>query len=473
MEPVLAANGDLAWLLAAFGLVSLMFPGLALFYGGMLGAKNTLNIMMMVLSTLAVTAVLYVVYGYGLVSGPSVGGWGLIGDPSDFLGLGDFQADGGTGGAEGAFDAAFFILFAAITIAIVSSGAAGRMKFSGWIAFSVVWLTVVYFPVAHWIFGIDEGWMSKLGVHDYAGGTAVHMNSGVAALALAFALGKRRSGERPHSLPLVVIGGGILFFGWFGFNGGTAGAADFLAQYVVLTTLLSACTGMIGFAIVEQLREKRITGLGIVTGLIAGLVGITPAADVMSPIGALLLGLVAGAGVCLLLGLKNKLGIDESLDAFAVHGLGGIFGTLCVILFASGAAPGGVTGVLFGGDPDIVWRELVGIAATCGYSFVMTYLVAKGLDKLIGIRVDEETEAEGLDVAVHAESAYDLMPAAGRGALPGGNGAITGGAVSTPAPEPADAPSPPTDTAPEGTATQGTAPQGGASPEDDPDEVRV
>ncbi|WP_121257347.1 ammonium transporter [Nocardioides ferulae] len=423
MDPTIAANADLAWLLAAFAIVALMFPGLALFYGGMMGVKSALNMMMMVLSTLGITSVLYVLYGYGMVSGPSVKDWGIIGDPRDYIGLSTVMEDLGTGNAETAYWAAFFILFAAITIAIVASGAAGRMKFSGWLVFSAVWLTLVYFPVAHWVFAFDgDGYsggflINDVKIHDYAGGTAVHMNSGVAALALAFVLGRRKGRpERPHNLPLTLLGGGILWFGWFGFNGGCAVVAGFLAQYVVMNTLLAGSAGMLGFLLVERVRSGHFTGLGLITGAIAGLVGITPSANTMSPLGALGVGLVAGAVVCLCLGLKTKLGIDDTLDAFAVHGLGGIAGTICIILFASAAAPAGVEGILLGGSWDIVWRELTGIAVTCTYSFLMTCAIAWVLDKTMGLRVDEESEVAGLDLALHAESAYDIHPVGGQGA---------------------------------------------------------
>jgi len=409
-------EADLAWLLAAFGLVALMFPGLALYYGGLLGIKNVLNMIMMVMSTLATTSVLYVLYGYGMVSGNSVGGLGIIGNPFEASGMIDFQADDGSGGAQSIYWAAFFILFGAITIAIVASGAAGRMKFGSWIVFSAIWLTLVYFPMAHWVFtftdeesGYVGGWLRNVvQLHDFAGGTAVHMTAGVGALALALVLGKRKSAEtRPHSLPLVILGAGILWFGWFGFNGGSAAGANFLAQYVVMTTLLAGSAGIFGYLIIEKIRDGKPTTLGLATGAIAGLVGITPSADTVSPLGALFVGLAAGAVVCWAITWKKKWNVDDSLDAFAVHGVGGIVGTLCVVLIGSGAAPGGVTGILFGGDLSIIWRELVAIAATCIYAFVMTYAIAWVMDKTMKIRVDEETEYRGLDIALHAETAYD------------------------------------------------------------------
>jgi Amt family ammonium transporter len=407
---------DLAWLLAAFALVSLMFPGLALFYGGMLGKKNVLNMMMMVMSSLAVTCVLYVLFGYSMVSGNSLGGLGIIGNPLEFFGLNSFMTDAGTGGAEGLYWAAFFILFAAITIAIVASGAAGRMKFGAWILFSALWLTLVYFPLAHQVFtftdaetGYVGGWLRNVvELHDFAGGTAVHMNAGVAALALALVLGKRKTDmHRPHNLPMVVLGAGILWFGWYGFNGGSAAGANFLAQYVVLTSLLAGSAGIIGFCLIEKIRTGRATTLGMASGAIAGLVGITPSADAVSPIGALLVGLFTGAVVCLALKWKTKLGIDDTLDAFAVHGVGGVVGVVCVVLFAASDAPAGITGILFGGSWDIVWREFVAITVTCAYSFGVTYLIAKGLDRTIGLRVSEDDEHAGLDVTLHSETAYD------------------------------------------------------------------
>ncbi len=408
-------QADLAWLLASFALVALMFPGLALYYGGLLGTNNVLNMLMMVLSTLAVTGILYVLYGYGMVSGNSVGGLGLVGNPLEFFGLNGFEVDDGSGGAQSIYWAAFFILFGAITIAIVASGAAGRMKFGAWIIFSAVWLTLVYFPIAHWVFTFSDeesgyvgGWLRNVvHLHDFAGGTAVHMTAGVGALALALVLGKRKAPQtKPHNLPLVVLGAGILWFGWFGFNGGSAAGANFLSQYVVMTTLLAGCAGIVGYLVVENFRDGQPTTLGLATGAIAGLVGITPSADAVNPLGALVVGLAAGAVVCWAITWKKKLGVDDTLDAFAVHGVGGIVGTLCVVLIGAGSAPAGVTGVLFGGDWSIIWRELVAIAATCTYAFVVTYAIAWTMNRTMNIRVDEETERRGLDLALHAEAAY-------------------------------------------------------------------
>lgn len=410
-------QADLAWSLAAFGLVMLMFPGLAIYYGGTVGRKNVLNIMLMVFSSLAMTVILYVVFLHGLVLGDSVGGLGLIGNPFDFVGWTSFTTDLGTGGAEDAFWGSFFLLFAAITVAIIASGAVGRMKFSAWLVFVPVWLVLVYAPLAHWVFAISDeeagttgGWLRNvIELHDFAGGTAVHMNAGVAALALAWVLGPRKEMDpRPHNIPMLALGGGILWFGWFGFNGGSAGGANFLAQYVFMTTLLAGCAGMIGYMIVEKIRTGSVTAFGTITGMIAGLVGITPSADAVDAIGSIIVGIASGALVAWAVTWKSKWGgIDDSLDAFAVHGVGGLAGTVCVILIGSSAAPAGVTGVLFGGDPSIIWREFVAIAACVVYSFLVTALIAWVMKKTMGIRVSAEVESQGLDEGLHAETAYE------------------------------------------------------------------
>ncbi|RII43818.1 ammonium transporter [Galactobacter valiniphilus] len=409
-------SADLAWGLTALAFVTFMLCGIALYYAGIAGRKNPLNMIMMVIGSLAVTAVLYVAFVHGLVLGDSVLGLGLIGNPLQFLGMESAMTNTESGGPEDAWTFAFYLMFAAITVAIVSSGALGRMKFGAWLVFSGLWLVLVYAPVAHWVFAFDDeetgtvgGWLRNVvGLHDFAGGTAVHMNAGMAALALALVLGKRKdTSERPHNLPLVVLGGSMLFLGWFGFNGGSGGGATFTSQYAILTTILAACTGTLGYLLVEKKRTGRMTTFGLITGLIGGLVGITPCADAVSPLGALLVGLVAGALVSWAVTWKSKWGIDESLDAFAVHGVGGIAGTICVIFVGAASAPAGVTGIFFGGDPSIIWRELVAIVATCGYSFLVTAALAWFMKRTMGLRVEEQVEERGLDQSLHAESAYD------------------------------------------------------------------
>lgn len=404
-------------MMAAFGLVIIMFPGISFFYGGMVGAKNALNMIMMCMSTLAIVSVIYVIYGHGLVVGNSIGDLGIIGNPMDHLFFRGIYTDDGSGGPQDVFWFAFFILFASITVAIVASGVVGRMRFGAWLIFAPVWVTIVYMPLAHWVFapsdpetGYVGGWMiDRVQFHDYAGGTAVHMASGLAALAMALVLGKRTDmQQRPHNLPLVVLGAGLLWMGWFGFNGGTAGAADFLAQYVFLTTFLAGAAGMLGFCLVERFRDGQATTLGMASGIVSGLVGITPAADAVDAVGALVVGFAAGAIVCWACTWKAKLGIDETLDAFAVHGVGGIVGAYVVVLIGFAGSPAGVEGILLGGDWDILWRETVAIAVTCGYAFVMTWIIAKVMDKTIGLRVDEDTELKGLDLTQHAQTSYDF-----------------------------------------------------------------
>lgn len=412
---------DLAWMLAAFGLVLLMFPGISLFYGGMLNSKNMLNMCMMVFGALGVVTVIYVVFVHGLVLGDSIGGLGIIGDPFAFVGMEAFVEDTSEGDiiAADAYWGAFFILFAAISIAIVASGAAGRMRYWAWLVFAALWTILVYAPLAHWVFAFTSddgevvgGWMRNvLGLHDYAGGTAVHMNAGASAVALALVLGKRKNTEmRPNNMPFVLLGAALLFFGWIGFNGGTAGGANFLAGYVVLTTTLAAVTGILGYLLVERIRDKHATTLGLATGMISGLVGITPAADAVTPVGALVLGFVAGAVVALAITWKTKVGVDDALDAFSVHGIGGIAGALFVVFFGAAAAPAGVGGLFFGGDPSLIWRELIAIVVTLVYAFVVTYVIAWVLNKISPIRVPDDVETIGLDRGIHAESAYELDP---------------------------------------------------------------
>ncbi|MCW4466781.1 ammonium transporter [Glutamicibacter sp. MNS18] len=408
MEPA-----DIAWILAAFAMVLLMFPGLAMLYGGMLNGRNVLNMMLMVLSSLAVTGVVYVVVGHGLVLGDSVGGAGLIGNPFEFSFFSDFLEDDAAGGT---LWAAFYVLFAAISVALVASGAAGRMRFGSWMVFVALWVLLVYCPLGHWVFAFDNpeagtigGWMrNQLVLHDFAGGTAVHMNAGAAGLALAVVLGKRKSMKnRPHNLPLMLVGVGLLATGWMGFNGGTAGGANFTAQYVILTTLLALCGGMLGFIAIERIRDGHATLLGMGTGAISGMVGITPVADAVGPVGAILVGFLAAAAAAWAITWKRRHQIDDSLDVFAVHGIAGITGSLFAVFFANPQAPGELAGIVFGGGFDLLGREVLAITVTLVYSFAMTFAIAWVMNKIRPIRVSEEDEEAGLDRAIHAETAYD------------------------------------------------------------------
>lgn len=404
---------DVAWILAAFSLVLLMFPGLAMLYGGMLNGRSVLNMMMMVMSSLAVTTVVYIIVGHGLVVGDSVGGLRLIGDPLEFAFFTDLMTDDGNGTT---LNTAFFTLFAAISVALVSSGAAGRMKFDAWMIFAAIWVLLVYAPMAHWVFAADDeeagttgGWMiNVLGLHDFAGGTAVHMNAGAAGLALAVFLGRRATKDhRPHNLPLMLIGAGMIAMGWMGFNGGTAGGANFLAQYVILTSLLSLAGGMLGFIIMQRVVNGHYTLMGLGTGMIAGLVGITPVADAVHPVGAVFVGMAASAAAFGAIKLARRYGVDDSADVFAVHGVGGMAGAMFVVFFGAAAAPAGRAGIFFGGSPDLVWREIVAIVVTVSFSFLMTYAIAWVMDKIHPIRITEEDEGRGIDAAIHDEQAYD------------------------------------------------------------------
>ncbi|KOS54441.1 ammonium transporter [Rhodococcus rhodochrous] len=418
MEEAIAA-ADTAWILAAFTAVSLMVPGLALFYGGMVSVRSTLNMIMMTFAGFALVGVLWVLFGYSAVLGNSLGGAGLLGNPLEYLGLGQLLEAPAEPGLPPALIAGFQLLFAGITVALVCGALADRMKFSAWMVFAGLWAVLVYFPVAHWVFAFDSedgsivgGWIANtLGAVDFAGGTAVHINAGIAALAMILVLGKRRSflnPPRPHSLPLTVLGAGILFFGWFGFNGGSALAANNSASVVVLNTLAAACAGICGWLIVEKLREGHATTLGAASGLIAALVAITPACGAVSPIGALVVGALAGALCCFAISLKFRLGYDDALDVVGIHLVGGVLGTILIGLLAVPATPSGATGLFYGGGFGLLGTQTVAVLAVLTYSFAVTWIIAKGLDLAMGLRVDPETEYEGLDVVVHGETAYVL-----------------------------------------------------------------
>lgn len=418
MDQAIAA-ADTAWILAAAGLVTLMVPGLALFYGGMVSVRSTLNMMMMTFGAFAVVGVLWVLFGYSAVLGNSLGGAGLLGDPLEYLGLGQLLTEPAEPGLPPALVAAFQLLFAGITVALISGAVADRFKFGAWMGFTALWVTLVYFPVAHWVFAFDNedgsvvgGWIANtLGAVDFAGGTAVHINAGIAALALILVLGNRHNfanPPRPHSLPLTMLGAGILLFGWLGFNGGSALSAGNSASVVVLNTLAAACAGICAWLLVERIREGRSTTLGAASGLIAALVAITPACGAVSPIGSLVIGAAAGAVCCLAISLKYKLGYDDALDVVGIHLVGGILGTLLIGFLATEDAPNGVAGLFYGGGFGLLGKQTVAVVAVLAYSFVVTWLIAKGIDKTTGLRVGKDVELDGLDVAVHGETAYSI-----------------------------------------------------------------
>jgi Amt family ammonium transporter len=428
-------TGDTAWVLVSAALVLFMTPGLALFYGGMVRAKSVLNMMMMSFGALALISVLWVLYGYSMAFGDDVGG-GLLGDPFEFFGLSSLI---GTAGLEGAFApdnlvftvpslafVAFQGVFAVLTVALISGAVADRARFGPWMVFAGVWATLVYFPVAHWVFAFDGaesetgGWIANdLLAIDFAGGTAVHVNAGAAGLALALVLGKRRGfgrdPMRPHNLPLVMIGAGILWFGWIGFNSGSALAANGQAAEVFVTTLAATGAATMGWLLTEKIRDGHATSLGAASGVVAGLVAITPACSSVTPLGAIAVGAVAGVLCALAVGLKYRLGYDDSLDVVGVHLVGGLWGTVAVGLFASAATTAGVDGLFYGGGLDQLGRQAVGALAVLAYSFVLTLAIGFVIAKLMRFRITEEEEVAGIDGVVHAETGYDLTSLGGGG----------------------------------------------------------
>ncbi|MGA6204685.1 ammonium transporter [Nocardia testacea] len=409
--------GDTAWLLTSAALVLLMTPGLAFFYGGMVRGKNVLNMIMMSISAMGVVTVLWVLYGFSVAFGTDKGG--LLGDPGQFFGLKTLIAGFGDESAGvpliGTIPATVFVafqaMFAIITVALISGAVADRLKFSAWLVFAAIWATVVYFPVAHWVWG--GGWiMEKVEAIDFAGGTAVHINSGAAALALAIVVGKRagwpKTPFRPHNLPFVMLGAALLWFGWFGFNAGSAAAADGVAGATFVTTLVATAAAMIGWLVVEKIRDGKPTSLGAASGIVAGLVAITPSCSSVNVLGALAIGVIAGVLCALAVSLKFKFGYDDSLDVVGIHMVGGILGTVLIGLFAAPEAPAGAEGLFYGGDLELLGRQTLGAVAVLVYSFVIALVIAFAIKFTIGLRADAEAETNGMDDSEHAESAYDF-----------------------------------------------------------------
>ena len=418
-------TGDTAWVLTSAALVLLMTPGLALFYGGMVRAKSVLNMMMMSFGALALISVLWVLYGYSIAFGDDVG-LGLVGDPTQYLGLAGLMEDvTGSGGLPPMAFVAFQCVFAIITVALISGAIADRARFGTWMVFAGIWATLVYFPVAHWVFDFTTdshvgGWIANdLAALDFAGGTAVHINAGAAGLALAIVLGRRRGfgaePMRPHNLPLVMIGAGLLWFGWFGFNAGSALAANNTAAVAFVNTIVATGAAALGWLLVERVRDGHATSLGAASGVVAGLVAITPACNAVSPVGAIGLGAGAGALCALAVGLKYRLGYDDSLDVVGVHLVGGLVGTIGIGFIGTAAAPAGVDGLLYGGGADQLWRQLIGALAVGAFSFVVTLVIGAALQKTIGFRIDAEHEVSGIDQVAHAESGYDFGSLGGAG----------------------------------------------------------
>jgi Amt family ammonium transporter len=415
--------GNTAWLLAASALVLLMAPGLALFYGGMVRSKSVLNMMMMTFGALAAIVVVWVVVGYSVAFGDDLGG-GLVGDPTQHLGLQDLVA--GTRDwltVPVLLFAVFQGLFCVITGALVSGAIADRARFGAWMLFVPLWTLLVYAPVAHWVFDVDHeghhgGWLvNRLGLVDFAGGTAVEVCSGASALALALVVGTRvgfgSDPMRPHNLTLVMIGAGLLWFGWFGFNAGSALAADHAAAVVFTATLCAGAAGTLGWVALERVRDGHATSLGAASGMVAGLVAITPSCGAVTPLGALLVGAAAGVVCALAVGLKYRFGYDDSLDVVGVHLVGGLVGTLAVGLLGSAVAPSGVDGLLYGGGLGQLGRQALGAGVVLAYAFAVSGILALVVHRAVGFRIDEEHEISGIDLVVHAETAYDLHATAG------------------------------------------------------------
>ncbi|MDJ1370349.1 ammonium transporter [Gulosibacter molinativorax] len=410
--------GDTAWVLISAALVLMMTPGLAFFYGGMVRAKSVLNMVMMSIVTMGLIGVLWVLVGFSLVFGESIGG--VIGNPFDFAGLTAIMSpDAVVGGVPVLIFAGFQAAFAIIAVALVSGAVADRMKFSAWVVFAIVWALLVYFPAAHWVFAFDDsvsahgGFIANtLGAIDFAGGTAIHINAGAAALALCLVLGPRmgfgKTPMRPHNLPLVMLGAALLWIGWFGFNAGSALGANGTASLAWVNTLAAPAGALLAWLLAERIRDGKPTSLGAASGIVAGLVGITPAAASVSPLGAIVIGILAGVGSALAIGLKTKLGYDDSLDVVGVHLVAGLIGTLAIGFLADPATPTGAAGLFYGGGLGLFGTQAVSAFIVLAYSFLVTGLIAIVLKKTMGLRVSAKAESAGIDVAEHAESGYDF-----------------------------------------------------------------
>ncbi|WOQ70782.1 ammonium transporter [Microbacterium limosum] len=402
-------SGNLAWSVTATALVLLMTPGVAFFYGGLVKAKSVVSMMMMSFGALGLVSVLWILYGFNMSAVESP--WAFAGNPFVDFGLSSLDDNGLIGAAFGA-------TFAIITVALISGAIADRAKFGAWMIFAGVWVTLVYFPVAAWVWG--GGWVYSLGetfgfatnVIDYAGGTAVHINAGAAALALALVLGKRvgfqKGIHKPHNVPLVLLGAALLWFGWFGFNGGAEGTfgllgtEDSLVGLITINTLGSTAAAVIGWLIVEKLKDGKATSVGAASGAVAGLVAITPACANLTPGWALLLGIVTGAVCALAIELKWKLGYDDSLDVVGIHLVGGLIGTIYLGFFAT------ETGLFLGGGVEQLVLQVIAAVGVLVYSFVLAWIIGFAIEKTIGFRIKNEDELAGVDTVVHGEEGYAL-----------------------------------------------------------------
>jgi Amt family ammonium transporter len=390
-------SGHIAWMLTASALVLLMTPGLAFFYGGLVRARNVISTIMYSFIAMAVVSLVWVLWGYSLAFGE---GGNFIGD-FDNLGLSGIDINEETGGIPTLLFVIFQGMFAIITPALITGAFVERFKFTTYMLFLVIWVTVVYAPIAHWVWA-PEGWLFKEGALDFAGGTVVHINAGVAAVAAALLVGRRRNpGVEPHNVPYVILGCALLWFGWFGFNAGSGLAANALAVNAFLVTNTAAATAALTWGLLSQIQTGRMSAVGVASGAVAGLVAITPASGYVGVMGAIAIGFGAGALCYLAVMFRAKTRLDDALEVFAIHGVGGIWGAIATGIFAA-AAIGGTAGTIEGNGGQVV-TQLVAVAATIGYSFVVTVLILKVLDLIpgLGLRVSESDEDQGLDLSAH------------------------------------------------------------------------
>ena len=390
-------SGSVAWMLMASALVLFMTPGLAFFYGGLVRGKNVVSTIMYSFVSMGVVSVVWVLWGYSLAFGE---GGPLIGN-FDFVGFKDVSSDP----VDGAMLFAIFqMMFAIITPALITGAIAERFKFTTYLVFLVAWITFVYAPIAHWVWAGD-GWLFQMGALDFAGGTVVHINAGIAAVVAAYLVGKRRGVDRgvePHNVPFVILGAGILWFGWFGFNAGSGLAADGLAISAFLVTNTAAAMALVVWVILGHIHTGKMSGVGAATGAVAGLVAITPASGFVGPMGAIAIGLGAGVLTFYAVRIRHKFGFDDALEVMAVHGIGGIWGAIATGIFAVGGIG------LIDGNADVLGYNVVATLATIAYSFTVTFIILKILDVIpgLGLRADEADEDAGLDVSLHGERAY-------------------------------------------------------------------
>jgi ammonium transporter, Amt family len=455
-DPPTVDAGQTAWLLVSSALVLLMTPGLALFYGGLNRAKGALNMMMMSFATIGLVSVLWLIYGFSFAFGTNdssgvnkiIGSWTqYLGHKTDFVN--EIWLFGGQPiGIPTYVVLVFQMMFAVITVALISGALSDRTKFAGWLVFAFGWFTLVYVPVAHWIWG--GGWIySQIHALDFAGGTAVHINAGAAALGVVLVLGKRagwpRDTFKPHNVPLVLLGAGLLWFGWFGFNAGSELTADSLTAVAFVNTQVATAAAVLGWIFVEWIRDGKPTVVGASSGAVAGLVAITPACGFVAPLSAVIIGIIAGAVCALAVSLKYRFGYDDSLDVVGVHFVGGWIGSLSIGFFATMQVNSLITdsatfnaseGLFYGGGLTQLGRQAAASGFVSVYSCAVAALIAFVVKKTIGLRTSAEAEVDGIDVAEHAESAYDLVPTGGSSAfaLAGVGGAHAAGNSATPAP---------------------------------------